>query len=309
MRDVLIVTGADAAYFPLLAELVASIEAACVGDMPKLAVIDGGLTPEQANALSMRGVMVRDFPEATPDMARHLVKRPALAVNFAKLRLDQLFKDASTIICLDADTWVQDAAALRMLRDAAASGALAIVGSGGRNRTQLVTIRWLFGMFPQVRSFYMKNARHAGIPWAMRRRIAVATELNAGVFALRRDAPHWERLRYWQDRILRQGKPFTADQLALGLVCHGEGLPVELLPETCNYFGEFRIDPAQRMLLERYHPHAPVGIVHMPGHKKVRFDPEATVPVQGLDGRSYAVSLRHGHFTRSLLRQLEAAVP
>ena len=123
---------------------------------------------------------------------------------------------------------------------------------------------------------------------------------NAGVFALRTDAPHWRHLREWQERVLRYGKAFTSDQLALALTIYADGLPVELLSTWCNYSAQPRIDPDKLELLEYYYPYDPVGIVHLSAQKTMRFDPSAKIGLLGIDGRTYHASLRYSHFQRGI---------
>ncbi len=302
----LIATGADAAYFPMVQELLASVRARAPGPVA-FGVIDGGLSAEQRAWLAAEGARVVAPPQL-PDAARAVRGRPALAVNLGKLWLDRLFPDAATLLWLDADTWVQQWDAVETLTGAAATGALAVVPGAGRYWTRQIDVRWIaagLGGIGQVRSFNFKNAWHARLPLSVCRDLGTRALLNAGAFALPADAPHWERLRHWQGRILRHGKPFTSDQLAMAMVVYHEGLPAELLPTGCNYVSPRRVDAARGLLLEYYYPYRPVGIVHLAAQKRMRFDPSVQAPLLGLDGRTYQACLRHGWFQRDIA----AAVP
>jgi hypothetical protein len=232
-----------------------------------------------------------------------LRKRPALAANFGKLWLDQLFPGFETLVWLDADTWVQDYAAVRLVIGAAQqNGALAIVPGGGRFWERQVELRFLFGGIgglAQLRTFNFKNGRHAGLPLKVLRDLGTRTLLNAGVFGLRADSPHWQAFRRWQASILRNGgKPFTSDQIAMGLSVYQDGLPVELLPTTCNYIRPWRVDLQAPALLEYFYPYPKVGIIHLAAQKVIRFDPNATVEVLDVRNKPHNVSLRFGHFQR-----------
>lgn len=304
--DTLVVTGGNAPYYPLIEELRQSIAAAAPGAPPPMAVIDAGLTAEQVEALRRHGVRVSGVPDDPAFPAAPLRKDPRLAVNLSKPWLDVLFPEAGTIIFLDGDTWVQDFAALEMLQGAARRGGLAVVADSGRYWDRQIDIRWLLGGIGglgQVRSFFFKNGRHGGLPLRILKEIGNRAQLNAGVFALRRDAPHWQAMRRWQAHILKAGgKPFTSDQLAMGVAVHSDGLRAELLPDGCNYIRPFRIDPARGAIVEYYYPYNRVGIVHLAGQKEVRFDPEATADVPDLEDRMHSLSLRFGHFQRMLAR-------
>ncbi len=295
----LIVTGGDSVYFPMIDELRQSLLAAFPAGAPPFGVIDAGLTVDQTAALRAHGVLVATLPEDRSLPAEMLRKRPALAANFGKLWLDRMFPGHEVLIWLDADTWVQDPAAVELVAGAADTGALAIVPGGGRYWERHIEVRWLLNglwSLAQVRSFNMKNGRHAGLPLKVLRDIATRPLLNAGVFGLRADAPHWDAMRRWQAHILRRGKPFTSDQIAMALAIHTDGLPAELLPDTCNYIRPWRFDPKQAALVEFYYPYPKVGIVHLAGQKEMRFDPAATTEVVDMENRVHRLSLRFGRF-------------
>jgi hypothetical protein len=298
--DLILVTGGDSVYLPMIQELHQSIRAASPTP-PPFGVIDAGLTEDEARWLRDSGAIVVR-PQSVPGFpTRSLRKRPALAVNLAKLWLDQLFPGHNTIVWLDGDTWVQDYKAIDLLFGAASNGALAIVPGGGRFWPRPIDIRWLLGGLwglAQIRSFNFKNGSRAGLPLRILRDLGPRPLLNAGVFALRTAAPHWQAMRRWQQKILRRGKPFSSDQLAMALAIHIDGLPLELLPDTCNYITEWRFDPQRPALVEYYFPYPRIGIVHMAGQKNMRFDPAATTDVQDLAGKVHRLSLRYGHFQR-----------
>ena len=308
MSSFVIASGADAGYFPLLQELIASIAHAAPAQPIPIGVIDGGLTADQVARLSAQGVTVVSAPPFDA-VARAVRKRPALAVNLSKLLLDRLFPGYETIVWLDADTWVQDWAAVDLLLGAAQTGALAIVPGSGRAWVRQAEIRWVLGGLAgglgQLRSFNFKNARHARLPLSVCREIGTRALLNAGVFALRADAPHWAAMRRWQERILRHGKPFTSDQLAMACAIYIDGLPCELLPTWCNYVAPRRVDPVRAELLEQNYPYRRVGVVHLSAQKAMRLDEGATVPVLGSDGKTYHANLRYGIFQR----MIRAAAP
>jgi hypothetical protein len=302
----LIATGGDHVYFPLIDELRQSVVAAFPADAPGFGVIDAGLLPDQVAHLVAEGVNVVQLPEDRALPGAALRKRPALAANFGKLWLDRLFPGFDVLIWLDADTWVQDPAAIGLLQGAAQKGALAIVSGGGRYWDRPIEVRWLLGGLwglAQIRSFNMKNGAHAGLPLSLLRDLGTRPLLNAGVFALRADAPHWAAMRRWQAMVLARGKPFTSDQIAMALTIYTDGLRLELLPDTCNYIRPWRFDPREPALVEFWYPHPKVGIVHLAGQKEIRFDPAATAEVLDLDDRPHQLSLRFGRF-QAMARQI-----
>lgn len=302
MDRTIIVSGGDAVYYPLIDELRRSILAAAPDPAPAFGVIDGGLTAEQLAHLQETEARVVRVPDDPAFPLATFQRNPNVAVNLGKPWLDRLFPGFDTILWLDADTWVQDFAAVRLVHGAAQRGALSVVQGGGRYWERQIDIRWLaggIGGLGQVRSFFFKNGRHAGLPLAVLRDLGTRSLLNAGVFGLRADAPHWAAMRRWQASILgHRGKPFTSDQLAMGLAVYQDGLAVELLPDGCNYIRPWRIDLSTGRLVEYFYPYPPVGIVHLAGQKAIRFDPAATTEVVDLEGNTHALSLRFGHFQR-----------
>jgi hypothetical protein len=296
-----VVSGADAAYFPLLAELIASLRDVAPG-LP-VGVIDAGLDADQRRALEGEGAIVRPFVPRSREQARALARRPALAVNFAKLWLDELFPEFSTLLFIDADCWVQEGAVLSLIADAAATGALAVVPSLLAAQDLTIPVRWWLGLFPELRTFNRKNGRHARLPRALRRRLDPSPDLNAGVYALRRDSRYWPRLRFWQSEILRRGgKPFTTDGLAMALAAYADGLPLALLPATCNAADRWLFDPQAMALTLCQPPYERIGIVHLANQKKVRFDPEARVRIPDRSGRLHEIGLRYPYFANRAAR-------
>lgn len=288
----IIVTGTDETYFPLAVELVQSIRANEKSRGIHIGVIDAGITQAQTKELvEVYGCIVKRFEPKHERLQRAISKRPALAVNLAKLWLDQLFPDYETLIFLDADSWVQDWKAIDWLVGGAGHGALAVVPTWNRYRGRF-PIYWVLGLLPMIRTFNLKAAYHAGLKLSVLRRVGEYADVNAGVFAIRRDAPHWQRMRHWQEIVLKRGRPFTSDGLSMALACHVDGCSLQLLPEFCNYVGDPLYDPGQKALVDRYFPHAPVGVMHFANQKIIRFDKTAVVETAGTDGKVYPMNIR-----------------
>lgn len=311
LSDTIIVTGGDALYYPLIDELRSSIIAATDGAPPAFGVLDTGLTAEQTAALRAQGAVIARLPEIPALNPRALRKTPHAAVDLAKPWLNRIFPGYDTIIWLDGDTWVQDIAAVRLIHGAVQRGALAIVPGAGRSWERQSEVRWLLGGIGglcQMRSYLFKNGWHAGLPRAVLRDIGSRALLNCGVFGARSDAAHWAAMQAHQTNLLRHGgKLFTSDGVAVAMAVYVDRLPVELLPDTCNYIRPWRVDLTAPALLEYYYPYARVGIVHLAAQKKVRFDPAATVDVEDVTGRAWPLNLRFGHFQRMARASMPAS--
>ena len=186
----IIVSGSDDTYFQVTLELIDSIRRHEDGRRLPIAIIDGGLTVDQKFALDRQGIHVVAPYVPAYVSKKELEKRRNLVVNVSKLWLNRLFSRYDTVLWIDADAWVQDFRAVELLFDAAATGHLAIVPEAGRFLIDQVPIRWIMPGFAQVRSFLYKNANHARLPWRVRRNLSTKAALNAGVFALKVNAPH-----------------------------------------------------------------------------------------------------------------------
>ena len=289
-----IVTGGDAGYFALVDELCASVRAFRDAETVRLAVIDGGMTSDQLDHLATRwGAEVLDVDWGFDVPERQRRKRPALKVLTARTFLDQHLPDAETVLWMDGDTWVQDPAGIDLMFRGGETGRLAVVSQASRYAAKAMTVRWAAFGYAQVRSILYKGARRARLPEALARTIGDKPTFNAGVFALARDAPHWEAWRRRQAECLVHGRVFTSDQLALGVIVHADGLPAELMPETCNYMGPNWMASADgATLVERYLPNAPLGIVHMAGYDAMRTDSNLRIDIPTLGGAVVRRSLR-----------------
>lgn len=269
--SLLVVTAADARYFELAAGAIASIRERTGREDVKIAFLDLGCTPEQLRWLQSQVQFIRaaewefDFPARAQAPAHHkgLLVRPYLR---------RYFPGHDLYLWIDADAWVQDWSAVELfLRGAARRRGLAIVPE--IDRGSRIQYGGLPGYWEWARRYY-----------AMSFGASVASELcsypmlNAGVYALHRDAPHWEAWDEALRRGLRQAtETYMADQAALNLVVHRGALfdRTELLPAWCNWTCHYGLpawDAAAERFVEPYLPHHPIGILHLSGvkHDRVR---------------------------------------
>ena len=300
MSGCMIVTGGDEAYAQLIEELVQSIRDKERGRGVAIGILDGGLSGQTVRRLeNVYGCRVVS-PEWQYELSRSRIRgRDYLRVELGKAFLDRYFPEQKVLVWIDADAWVQEWEAVEWLVDSAGKGNLAIVSQISRLSDKVVRVKWSWLGAPVVKGILYKNARRAGLSREVQRQLVDRPTLNAGVYALRQDAPHWDYWRKHQARVLRQGsRIFTASQLAIGLMAYVDKLPYEALPETCNYMGPWRIDMQAGCFVEYYTPNRVCGIVHLCAQDEMRKNPEKTIPVQDVDGASHLVSLRYCHWRR-----------
>ncbi len=293
MTKIALISSADSKYFPMLCEWAYSVRRCPQSAEMDLCVLDVGLTPDQVTLLAplVTTVKTAPWPKALPswkirgrDWLRACINRPFLR---------ECFPGYDYYLWMDADSWIQSWEAPALFLEGAKDGKLAIVAQTDRAWPKGMRLGWLGPLPWKPRGFYWTNARKAfGIKTAQR--LFPHHVLNAGVFCLHADAPHWE---IWQNLILRaldHGKVFTAEQLTLGMCVHLEGQPVELLPAWCNWLCEVPPlwDTERSRFVEPFLPRHEIGIVHLSGRNAMRVDRGVTDTFLTPQKTSVTLSLR-----------------
>ena len=260
-----VVSGADAAFFPLLRECVCSVRAAIPGSEMDFAILDVGLTPAQREEL---GAMVEriETPEwdlrpagTAPEHIKSFDSRPLLP---------KYFPGYDIYVWIDADAWVQDRAAIDLLIRGAARRGCSVVPElhpGFDPVFSNLAIRYKrFGRIRVDSWSHNKYGRAYGEE-AMRA-YAWKPVMNSGVFGMHRDAPHWEA---WIEdyRLALRGDPtIWVNQVSFNHAVYSRNLECELLPAWCNWVcarGLPALDPETGDLVEPFLPHQRLGVVHM----------------------------------------------
>ena len=294
-KSLIIVSGGDSKYFPLLKNLVASIRDIDKGKDVAIGMLDGGLTGGEAEQLRSQHVQV-----VSPGWPSEALKRKAKGkeywrINLNKPALDQYFPDYEIILWLDGDTWMQDWHGVPLFLQVANKGKLAVVSRSTRLRTSVMRMSQRPFGWVKAQGILYKNAKRARLPARITWSLVNRPVLNAGAYALRRDAAHWESWRKWQALCLQHGRPFSSDQLSLALAIYEDELPYEALPDICNYMGPWRINRSTQQLVDYYAPYDPVSVVHMVGKATASVLDGRTVP--GLDLDDNPVNIFLGYET------------
>ena len=285
----LIASGADCEYFPLLRDTVLSI----LAHRPEatIGVLDLGLDPEQRHWLTSRVEhLVRpawdlDFPRRAqaPETFKAQVARPFLR---------RYFPGYETYLWIDADAWLQDSRAIDLYVTAAGRGKLAITPEIDRAYKRHYKRPKPFGW-----SLAWKNYRQA-FGWRAADRLGRNPMVNCGVFALHHDAPHWEAWAQVLSRVLQRTRFFFVEQTALNYVIFAEHLPVNFLPAYCNWMpgdASPAFDAEHGLFVEPYAPHEVIGVMHLAGPEQKTH----LFQLDRLDGGTVETSLRYSA-TRAL---------
>ena len=293
VNDLLIVSGADSAYFPLLKDTVLSVRAlradAAIG------ILDCGLDPVQREWLSPRVThLVKpgwdiDFPgQATTPEARK--------AQFARPFLPSHFQGYDTYLWIDADAWLQDWRVVDIYVEAASRGKLAIVPEIDRAyKRHYKRPKWFGWTLP------WKNYREA-FGWRVADRLGRNPMVNCGVFALRGDAPHWQVWGRTMARVAQRTRFFFVEQTALNFAIFAEGLPVDFLPAYCNWMpGDAApaFDAKRGLFVEPYSPHEVIGVMHLAGREQKNH----SFHLNRIEGGEIETSLRYSE-SRAVCRPI-----
>jgi len=276
MRAV-VVTAADESFFPLLRGLIGSLEQ--FESRPALACLDVGLSPASREwvALHAQHVVVPEWDLPVDPRVRD--RRPHIRALTARPFLPRYFPGYDIYLWIDADAWVQERFALDWYLQYARGGALVAVPEVDRAyRHTRSNVEW---RMTRVHNYFGPKFAQRAL-WK--------TYFNAGVFALRADAPHWEA---WE-RSFREGLEVAkgvqcCDQTALNHALWTMNLAVHPLPALCNWLCHYRhpvFDAEHNRLCEPVAPSRPIGVLHLAAQTK-----DLSLQLKG-DGGTRVISLR-----------------
>jgi len=293
-EDVTIVSGGDSKYFQLLKELALSIREKPEGKNLNIVYLDGGLTNENIGYFKSLNIEVVDPCWCNPIAEKKAAGRNFLKINIAKMHLDVILPNKKIIIWIDADAWLQTFESINLFSIVAKKNKLAIVSQATRLEGRNIQFKKIFThRFVELRNILYKNARRAGLATGLIEKMQGRPTLNAGAYSLHVNAPHWKRFRYWQNEILKKGRLFTSDQLAIGLTIYHDELSYEALPDICNYINPWRYDEENKLFVDYFAPYTPVSIVHLAGQDKSRNDALYEVEMLNLKDQIINKTLRY----------------
>ena len=251
------ITGGDAAYFDLMRDCIDSLRATPEGRALALGVLDCGLTEEQrAWCRNRDAVLVEpgwdfDFP------GRDRLKNGYKALT-ARPFLPRYFPGFDLYLWIDGDCWVQQGNAVALFQAAARTGKLAVAPEIHRSMRHY---RHAWPEFSAVNGL----AYEAGFGKETAERLIRYPLINAGVFALASDAPHWQGWAELLGEALQRSADMT-DQIALNVLVYDKGFACEPLPSRCNWPVHHATpawDAGRGLFVEPAMPYEPLGILHL----------------------------------------------
>lgn len=291
------ISSANSVYFPMLVEWIHSIRQFKESKDIDIGILNAGLTKEHIEYFKSVGCIVKDAEWPCKLPAAKISGKEYLKSCVCRPFIPDYFPDHDHFIWMDADMWLQKWNVIEMLLQGSQNEKLALMAQTDRGYEKQIRIKWL-GPWPfKVSGFYMSNAVKAfGLKTA--KKLFQYQVLQAGCFSMNRNAPHWKR---WQELILqalKKGKVFTAEQLTLGILCHLEQYPHEILPAYTHWLCEYKPlwNEDTQMFVEPYLPNEEIGILHLSGWDDMRLDRSIKTDFKTLQGNVIEKSYRYPHF-------------
>ena len=251
------ITGGDAGYFDLMSDCIGSLRATSEGRALSLGVLDCGLTEEQRAWCRERGATLV-VPQWDFDFPGRAELKDGYKALTARPFLPRYFPGFDLYFWIDADCWVQQGDAILLFLAAARTGALAAEPEIHRSMRHY---HHAWGEFSAV----CGAAYEACFDKPTAERLIRYPMINAGVFALEADAPHWSGWAGILGEALQRSTDLT-DQLALNVLVYDRGFGCEPLPSRCNWpihHATPAWDAERKLFVEPAMPHDPIGILHM----------------------------------------------
>ena len=300
MKKNVIVSLADANYFPLLKELVQSVKRFEQSKNVAICILDAGLTEEQKKDLlnEVDEIKSAEWDIEVPD---YKVKgREWLKSQVSRAFLPKYFPNYEKYLWIDCDAWVNDWSSVELYFKACENGKLGITQTIGPGYKITSKVNWLFGKLAIIKSQNFKHAVKSGIGYNKARKLAFSPHINIGVFSLEKKSNGWD---VWQNNLsktLKAGNIFGSEGLAINMSVYIDDLETEFLPLNCNWITSNllpKFDKQKEIFVEPYLPNYKIGIMHLAAGiwkdgKDMRTDKNIQIEIKTIDNKKVTKSLR-----------------
>ena len=301
MKKNVIVSLADANYFPLLNELVDSIKRFEESKNVAICILDAGLEKEQIEKLSKKVDEIKPA-EWDIEVPSYKVKgKEWLKSQVSRAFLPKYFPSYEKYLWIDCDAWVNDWNSVDLYFKACNNGKLGITQTIGPGYKITSKVNWLFGKLALIKSQNFKHAVKSKIGYADARKLAFAPHINIGVFSLEKNSNGWS---VWQNNLsktLKAGNIFGSEGLAINMSVYIDDLETEFLPLNCNWITSNMLpkyDEKHSIFVEPYLPNYKIGIMHLAAGiwkdgRDMRVDKSVKIEIETLDKKKILKSLRY----------------
>jgi len=301
MKKNVIVSLADANYFPLLDELVDSIKRFKQNEDVAICILDAGLKQDQRDSLSKKVDEIKNA-EWDIEVPGYKVKgKEWLKSQVSRAFLPKYFPNYEKYLWIDCDAWVNDWSCVELYFKACDDGKLGITQTIGPGYKITSKVNWLFGKLALIKSQNFKHAVKSKISYADARKLAFAPHINIGVFSLEKDSKGWSTWQNNLEKTLKAGNIFGSEGLAINMSVYIDNLETEFLPLNCNWITSNllpKYDQKQSTFVEPYLPNYKIGIMHLAAGiwkdgKDMRVDKTIKIELDTLDKNKILKSLRY----------------
>jgi len=301
MKKNVIVSLADANYFPLLEELINSIKRFKESENVAICVLDAGLTQDQKEKLFNKVDEIKPA-EWDIEVPGYKVKNKEwLKSQVSRAFLPKYFPNFEKYLWIDCDAWVNDWNCVELYFKACDDGKLGITQTIGPGYKITSKVNWLFGKLAIIKSQNFKHAVKSNIGYEKARKLAFAPHINIGVFSLEKNSKGWESWQKNLTKTLKSGNIFGSEGLAINMSVYIDDLETEFLPLNCNWLTSNllpKYDEKQKTFVEPYLPNYKIGIMHLAAGiwvdgKDMRVDKNIRIQVATLNNTKISKSLRY----------------
>ena len=301
MKKNVIVSLADANYFPLLDELVDSIKRFKQSEDVAICILDAGLKQDQRDSLSKKVDEIKNA-EWDIEVPGYKVKgKEWLKSQVSRAFLPKYFPNYEKYLWIDCDAWVNDWSCVELYFKACDDGKLGFTQTIGPGYKITSKVNWLFGKLALIKSQNFKHAVKSKISYADARKLAFAPHINIGVFSLEKDSKGWSTWQNNLSKTLKAGNIFGSEGLAINMSVYIDNLETEFLPLNCNWITSNllpKYDQKQSTFVEPYLPNYKIGIMHLAAGiwkdgKDMRVDKTIKIELDTLDKKKILKSLRY----------------
>ena len=300
MKKNVIVSLADANYFPLLHELISSIKRFDESRNVAICILDAGLTQEQKEKLSSKVDEIKSA-EWDIDVPEYKVKdKEWLKSQVSRAFLPKYFPNYEKYLWIDCDAWVNDWNCVELYFKACNDGKLGITQTIGPGYKITSKVNWLVGKLAIIKSQNFKHAVKSKIGYDKARKLAFAPHINIGVFSLEKNSKGWSSWQNNLSKTLKTGNIFGSEGLAINMSVYIDDLETEFLPLNCNWITSNllpKFNQTTNTFVEPYLPNYKIGIMHLAAGiwqngKDMRVDKDIQIEIETLDNKKIAKSLR-----------------
>ena len=301
MKKNVIVSLADANYFPLIEELIDSIKRFQESENIAICILDAGLNDNQKKKLANK---VDEIKSAEWDIKvpNHKINgKEWLKSQVSRAFLPKYFPNYEKYLWIDCDAWVNDWQSVDLYFRACDNGKLGITQTLGPGYKITSKVNWLFGKLAIIKSQNFKHAIKSKIPYDKARKLAFAPHINIGVFSLEKNSIGWESWQNNLQKTLQAGNIFGSEGLAINMSVYIDDLETEFLPLNCNWITSNllpKYDEKNNTFVEPYLPNNKIGILHLAaGIWKngidMRLDKSIEIEIKTLTDKKVFKSLRY----------------